>query len=84
MAEFTGSRNVLAAQLKKSGRGDDAALVKALAKPSVTAWAVNQLFWSHGDSFDRLIASGERFHKMQTSAAKGADMREALNARLRR
>jgi hypothetical protein len=83
LAEFTGARNALAAQLKKSGRGDEAAYVKALVKPSVSAWAVNQLYWNHRDEFDQLIASGERFHKAQTSriAAKSADMRAALDAR---
>ena len=83
LAEFTGARNTLAARLKKSGRGDAAAVVKALAKPSVSAWAVNQLYWNHREAFDRLIASGERFHKAQTSrgAGKVSDMREALEAR---
>jgi hypothetical protein len=83
LAEFTGARNALAAQLKKSGRGDDAVRVKALVKPPISAWAVNQLYWNHREEFDRLIASGERFHKAQTSrsAGKAADMREALEAR---
>ena len=83
LAEFTGARNALAAQLKKSGRGEDAARVKALAKPSVSAWAVNQLYWNHREAFDQLIASGERFHKAQTSrsAGKVADIRQALDGR---
>ena len=80
LAEFTGARNTLAARLKKSGRGDEAARVKALAKPSVSAWAVNQLYWNHRKAFDQLITSGERFHKAQT-AGKVADMRAALDAR---
>jgi hypothetical protein len=83
LAEFTGARNAMAARLKKSGRGDEAARVKALAKPSISAWAVNQLYWNHREAFDRLIAAGERFHKAQTSRASGkaTDMREALDAR---
>jgi hypothetical protein len=83
LAEFTGARNALAATLKKSGRGVDAARVKALGKPSVSAWAVNQLYWSHREAFDRLVASGERFHKAQTSrsAGKVADIRATLEAR---
>jgi hypothetical protein len=81
LAEFTDARNTLAARLKKSGRGDEAALVKALAKPPVSAWAVNQLYWNHREAFDRLIASGERFHKAQTSAAKAGDTRGTLDAR---
>ena len=80
LTEFTSARNELAARLKKSGRGDDAAMVKALGKPSISAWAVNQLYWNHRQAFDELIASGERFHKAQTSG-KVANMREAIDAR---
>jgi hypothetical protein len=83
LAEFTSARNAVAAQLKKSGRGDEAADVKALGKPSVSAWAVNHLYWNHREAFDKLIASGERFHKAQSArgGAKVADMRVALDAR---
>jgi hypothetical protein len=83
LSEFTGARNTLAARLKKSGRGDEAVLVKALVKPPVSAWAVNQLYWNHREAFDRMIASGERFHKAQASRSSGklADMRTALDAR---
>lgn len=83
LAEFTSARNTLAAQLKKSGRGAEAFLVKGLVKPSVSAWTVNQLYWNHRDAFDQLIASGERFHKAQASPSAGklANMRTALDAR---
>jgi hypothetical protein len=83
LADFTSARNTLATRLKKSGRGEETALVKALVKPAISAWTVNQLYWNHRKSFDRLIASGERFHKAQASrlAGKVADMREALDAR---
>src|SRR5438552_2059905 len=86
LAEFTAARNTLAARLKKSGRGDEKAeadRVKALVKPSISAWAVNQLYWDHREAFDRLIATGGRFHKAQSSrlAGKLADMRQALDAR---
>lgn len=80
LSEFTGERNALAARLKKSGRGDEAVRVKAMAKPPVSAWAVNQLYWNHRQTFDQLLASGERVHKTQASG-KLAEMREALNAR---
>ncbi|HEX3280983.1 MAG TPA: hypothetical protein VHR36_07105, partial [Pyrinomonadaceae bacterium] len=80
LAEFTGARNTLAAQLKKSGRGDESARVKALAKPTVSAWAVNQLYWDHRDQFDQLTALGQRFHKAQKSG-KVAEMRTALESR---
>jgi hypothetical protein len=78
--EFVGARKTLAARLKKDGRVTDADRVKLLAKPSISAWAVNQLYWQHREAFDRLIATGQRFHKAQTSG-KVAEMRQALDAR---
>jgi len=83
LAEFTAARNALAVQLKKGGRRDESDRVKALAKPSVTAWAVNQLYWQHREAFDQLIETGQRFRKAQSSGrtAKVEDMREALDAR---
>jgi hypothetical protein len=82
-AEFTDARNALAKRLKQSGRADDANLVKTLAKPSISAWTVNQLYWNHRNAFERLLAAGQRFHKAQTSGAAGklADLRGSLEAR---
>ena len=83
LAGFTGARNALAAQLKKNGRGAEAADVKALGKPTVSAWAVNQLYWNHRQEFDQLLVSGERFHRAQSArgGAKVADMRVAMDGR---
>ena len=83
LAEFTGERNALAARLKKEGRRDDADRVKLLAKPSVSAWAVNQLYWDHRDAFDQLMASGKRLRPAQKLrlAGKVASVRDSLDAR---
>jgi hypothetical protein len=83
LAEFTGARNDLAARMKRAGRADDANLVKALTKPPISAWAVNQLYWKHREAFDRLLVAGQRFRQAQTSnnATRIADIRESLNAR---
>ncbi|MGH9822098.1 MAG: hypothetical protein ACREDR_02395 [Blastocatellia bacterium] len=83
LAEFIGARNDLAARLKRSGRANDANLVKAVAKPSVSAWAVNQLHWNHREEFDHLLAAGQRFRLAQASrtAVTMADMRGSLEAR---
>lgn len=80
LTEFIGARKKLAAQLKKGGDRESAESVNALAKPPVSAWAVNQLYWNHRDAFDELISTGQRFRKAQTSG-KVANMREALEAR---
>jgi hypothetical protein len=83
LAEFTAARNTLAARLKKDRRGNEADFVKALVKPSISAWTVNQLYWKHRPAFDRLLETGERFHEAQTSrhSRKVVEMREALDAR---
>ena len=83
LAEFITARNDLAARLKRDGRADDASLVKALAKPSISAWAVNQLYWKHREAFDRLLATSQRFRQAQPSQTAGriADMRSSLDAR---
>ena len=82
-AEFTAARNALASRLKKGGHADEAEAVKALPKPSVSAWAVNQLFWKHRKAFDHLIATGETFRQAQAAqlAGKAADLRGPLDAR---
>ena len=83
LAEFTSARNALAARLKQSGRADEAHRVKALSKPPVSAWAVNQLYRRHRKEFDRLIAAGQRFRQAQASqiAGKASDIRGPLDAR---
>jgi hypothetical protein len=80
LTEFIGARKKLAAQLKKDGNADEAERVKALAKPPVSAWTVNQLYWTHREAFDELLATGQRFRKAQTSG-KMTNMREALDGR---
>lgn len=84
LTEFISARKTLAARLKQEGHGDQSNRVKALIKPSISAWAVNQLYWHKREAFDRLIATGQDFRRAQSSrfAGKVADMREALDARL--
>jgi hypothetical protein len=81
--EFVAARNALAARLKKDGRNDVAGRVKALPKPSISAWTVNQLYWKHRDAFEKLLATGERFRQAQASriAGKGGDLHRLLNER---
>jgi hypothetical protein len=83
LEEFTPARNALAAALKKAGHVEEADRVRQLAKPSVSAWAVNQLYWRHRVAFDRLLTSGERFRKAQASQLSGRDanLRGSLDAR---
>ena len=79
LAEFTAARNALAARLKKEGKAADAETVKALAKPSATAWAVNQLYWRQRKDIERLFAIGEKVRKAQTGGSAG--LRSLLDER---
>lgn len=81
--QFTAARNALAATLKKAGQSEEAERIKALAKPPISAWTVNQLHWRHRKAFDQLITAGERFRKAQAAqlAGKSADLRGPLEAR---
>jgi hypothetical protein len=78
LAEFTAARNALAKTLK----GDEAASVKRLEKPTVVPWAINQLYWRERRTFDRLIASGRALRTAQIAALKGktSDVRAATSA----
>jgi hypothetical protein len=73
--EFTSARNALA----KSLSGADAQRVRALAKPTVVPWAVNQVYWRARAAYDRLMKSGERLRTAQIAALEGrpADVRAA-------
>jgi hypothetical protein len=81
--KFTAARNALAAKLKGDGKAEDAARVKALPKPPISAWAVNQLFWRHRKAFDRLMTAGDQLRKAQASQlrGKGGDLRKPLEDR---
>jgi hypothetical protein len=83
LAEFIAASKTLAERLMQVGRVNEADRVKTLVKPSISAWAVNQLYWENREAFDRLIATGQRFRKAQTSglAGKVPEMRGALDAR---
>ena len=73
---FTESRNALAKTLS----GADAKRVRALAKPTVVPWAVNQVYWQARPAYDKVIKSGERLRAAQIASLegrRGADVREA-------
>jgi len=81
LGEFTAARNALVAQLKKGGRQAEASEAKALAKPSASAWVVNQLYWQHRKLFDRLIEAGERLRRVHAAPLTGGGARDPVNAR---
>jgi hypothetical protein len=66
LSDFTAARNELA---RKAGAGG--AAIKARPKPSVPAWAVNQLYWTDRRTYDRLIRASERVRAGHTQSLKG-------------
>lgn len=66
LAEFTAARNALA----KEERGD-AAQIRALEKPVLAAWAVNQLYWKRRDVWEVLTAAAERLREAHRALLAG-------------
>jgi hypothetical protein len=81
--EFTAARNALAKRLEGDRLSSEAARVKGMSKPTVSAWAVNQLYWKHREEFDRLLSAGKRLAEAQTLllSGEGADVRATMAAR---
>jgi hypothetical protein len=77
LSEFVSARNVLA---KESGA--DGAEIRSLQKPSLPAWAVNQLYWQRRDVYDDLIARAQDLRATHdaTLSGKRADLRGASRA----
>ena len=71
--EFTSARDEQAKALRKSGDREAADAVKALRKPTVAAWALNQLSRRRGDELDRLLAAGEALRAAQEELLAGGD-----------
>ena len=81
VADFTEARNALAAARRAAGDTDGASRVKALAKPSVVAWAVNQVFWSEREAFDTVVEAVREVLAAQRGALVGdadVDVRGAM------
>jgi hypothetical protein len=78
--EFTSARNALATQLKQAGDGDAAEQVRGLAKPSVAAWAVNQLARREPEAVRSLLNVAARLRSAQERSLKGDRTADELRA----
>ncbi|HEX5909221.1 MAG TPA: hypothetical protein VFY44_01935 [Thermoleophilaceae bacterium] len=75
---FVARRDALAKQLRADGDGDEADRVKALKKPSRTAWAVNQ-FAANGKKLrNDLLKAGGRLREASEGLVSGDADREAM------
>ncbi len=75
--EFTAARNALA---KASGAA--AAEIRALQKPPIAAWAINQVYWRGRPAFHALTAAASALGAAHTAVVTGkkADLRAAGKA----
>ena len=71
--QFVKVRNEIAGRLKKDGDQEAAARIAALKKPSISAWAVNQLARTAALDLQRLIKAGEGLEQAQSRAMSGGD-----------
>ena len=75
---FVPERTELVRALRKEGHRDQAAEVAALRKPSVAAWAVNQLVRTQSRSVKELFKAGDALRKAHEQAASGRGDAQAL------
>jgi hypothetical protein len=68
LEEFTAVRDDLSKRVRAAGLRDQADEIKALRKPPVSAWAVNQLARKSPDDVAALARAGEQLGKAQAEA----------------
>lgn len=83
LAAFTAARDELARTLRKAGDKAAADKIKALRKPTVSAWAVNQIARKERMKIRSLLVAGETLRNAHTDVLGGgepAKLREATDA----
>ena len=77
-SEFTATRNRLASELRKNGRGDEARALAQLRKPSAALWAVNRLAITQGKAVEALLDAVAQLRRSQLRDPRAAG--EAVRA----
>ena len=70
--EFVAERDQLAKRLNKEGDREAGARIKALRKPTVGAWALNQAVRRRRKETAALLATGERLREPRTRCSRAA------------
>jgi hypothetical protein len=76
--EFTSARNELAKRLKADKETEAADTIRALPKPTVPAWTINQLSRVDQDGIRALLEAGEALRAAQERLLGGGDAADAL------
>ncbi len=71
--QFTAVRDRVARELARSGDDEGARAVKALRRPTLPVWAVNQLARDAPGEIDQLVSTTAELRTAQASAAAGGD-----------
>jgi hypothetical protein len=71
--EFTRARDARVKKVRKDGDREAAAAIKALRKPTVAAWALNQLARRRSKDLDALLSAGEELRAAQEELLGGGD-----------
>jgi hypothetical protein len=78
---FTGERTRLARVLRGTGSRNEALELQQLRKPTVAAWALNQLARRNRRDVDLLLDAGYRLREAQAAALRGDDRETFERAR---
>jgi hypothetical protein len=84
LERFVAERGALARSLRAEGRREEAAALTALRKPSVAAWAVNQLVRTQGAAVAELFEAGDALRKAHERVLSGRGEGGTLRAALER
>lgn len=76
--QFVPARTALARELRSSGRREEASEVAALRKPSVAAWAVNQLVRTQRKGVEELFGAGDALRVAHDDVLAGQGDAESL------
>jgi hypothetical protein len=77
---FVSERDALARTLRADRRREEAAGVASLRKPSVAAWAINQLVRTQGRAVARLFETGDALREAQAAVVAGRGEGRILRA----
>ena len=80
LERFTEERNALVKELRKQGQREQAAKASKLRKPSVAAWAVNQLVRTQRREVAELFRAGDALQNAQAQLLAGRGKAGALRA----
>jgi hypothetical protein len=82
LEQFVSERNALARTLRREGRREQAEEVAKLRKPSVAAWAVNQIVRTQQRDVAKLLDAGDALQQAQAELlagrGQGARLRQGL------